>query len=98
MRDFTWVDDSADHSDCDTARATALAAKWGKIQASHSPLPWITNMLTNRTKLAELRSRWASLVASSLPDSVIDEELQQLEDAMDALPSEWEAIHDREDY
>jgi len=47
---------------------------------------------TNQTKLAELRARWASLVASSLPDSVIDEELQQLEDAMDALPSEWEAI------
>jgi len=51
---------------------------------------------TNQTKLAELRARWTSLVSSSLPDSAIDEELQQLEDAMDALPSEWEAIPEAE--
>jgi|GEM_PF-6425307 len=36
MRDFTWVSDSADHSDCDTARATALAAKWNKVQAAEN--------------------------------------------------------------
>jgi len=51
---------------------------------------------TNQTKLSELRARWTSLVSSSLPDSAIDEELQQLEDAMDALPSEWEAIPEAE--
>lgn len=33
-RGFTWIDEDVEHSDSDTARATALAKKWSSLQSA----------------------------------------------------------------